>query len=344
MASKAIIGLILTLTFSLSSIADGVKFNTTHPTRYVVVKGDTLWGISAKFLRDPWQWPDVWKHNEQITNPHLIYPGDIISLCFIEGQTRLCINRDDQRMLYPHMRSTGVKDAISMIPSEAIRPYLSSPKVVTKGELENAPYIVAFVGEHLVAGAGDEIYVRSILDPDYLAYTTYRAGDTYRDPDSNEILGYEAEFIADNVIVALGDPATLKIINSASDVRRGDRLMPTSEANVVFDYFPAPPDKMIQGSIISVLNGVTQIGTYDIIVLSKGAQDGLNVSDILTIMQKGKTISDPFHKVKNERVKLPDQKAGIAMVFRVFERVSYALVMHATRNIQVLDKVQTPEK
>lgn len=346
MASKALIGLILALTFSLSSLADVVKFNAPHPTSYVVVKGDTLWDISAKFLRDPWLWPDVWKHNGQIKNPQLIYPGDIISLCFIDGKPRLCVNSNmsnDQRMLYPHMRSTDAEAAIAMIPSEAIWPYLSSPKVVSKDELENAPYIVAFSGEHLVAGADDEVFVRTILDSRFLAYTIYRAGDTYRDPDTDEILGYEAEYIGDSVITDLGDPATLRITNSDTEVRRGDRLMPTSEENVIFDYFPAPPSKMIKGSIISVLNGVMSIGTYDIIVLSKGASDGLKVGNILTIMQKGKLIPDPYHKIKNEMVKLPDQKAGTAMVFRVFDRVSYALVMHATRHIQVLDSVQTPE-
>lgn len=346
MASKALIGLILALTFSLSSSADVVKFNKSHPTSYVVVKGDTLWEISAKFLRDPWLWPNVWKHNGQIKNPHLIYPGDIISLCFIEGKPRLCVNSNvanDQRMLYPHMRSTDAKDAIAMIPSEAIWPYLSSPKVVSKDELGDSPYIVAFSGEHLVAGAGNEVFVRTILEPDFLAYTIYRAGDTYHDPDTDEILGYEAEFIGDSIITTLGDPATLRITNSDTEVRRGDRLMPTSEENVVLDYFPTPPNKMINGSIISVLNGVISIGTYDIIVLSKGAQDGLEIGNILTIMQKGELIPDPYHKIKNEMVKLPDQKAGTAMVFRVFDRVSYALVMQATRNIKVLDKVQTPD-
>lgn len=346
MAFKAIIGLILSLTFSLSSLADVIKFNSSHPDKYVVVKGDTLWDISAKFLRDPWLWPDVWKHNGQIKNPHLIYPGDIVSFCFVDGKPMLCVDsaQSDQRMLYPHMRKLDDKNAIAMIPFEAIAPFLSSPKVVGKDGLANAPYIVDFAGEHIVVGEGDEIYVRTILVPEYLAYTTYRPGEEYVDPETNETLGYEAEYIADNVIVNLGDPATLKITNSDREVRRGDRLMPTSEENVVFDYFPKPPEKQINGSIISVLNGVTQIGTYDIIVLNKGKRDGLKVADILTIMQKGKLIPDPFNKIKNELVKLPDHKAGIAMVFRVFDRVSYALVMHASRNIKVLDLVQTPEE
>lgn len=347
MISKTIIGFILALTFSLSSLAGVTKFTATHPTSYVVVKGDTLWDISARFLQNPWEWSNAWKHNGQIKNPHLIYPGDVISFCFVGGKPMLCVDHassDDQHELYPHMRQNSEDDTIAMIPSEAIIPFLNSPKIVSKDELENSPYIIDFASEHIMAGAGTYIFVRTILQPDYLTYTTYRPGDTYIDPETEEILGYEAEYIGDNVIISLGDPATLRITNTQREVRKGDRLIPTLEENVVFDYFPKPPEKFIQGSIISVLNGVQEIGTYNIIVINKGARDGLEVANILTIMQKGKLISDPFHANKNELVKLPNQKTGIAMVFRVFDKVSYALVMHATRNMRVLDLVQTPEK
>ncbi len=346
MASKAIIGLILSLTFSLSCLAGVVKFNPSHPTQYIVVKGDTLWDISANFLQNPWEWPKVWRQNSQIENPHLIYPGDVITLCFINGNPMICVNNtnDTQPILYPRMRTQDTGEAIAMIPIEDIAPYLNSPKVVNEKELAKAPYIVDFAGEHIVAGAGAEVFVRSILEPTHLAYTTYRQGMTYIDPETDEILGYEATYIADNIILNLGDPATLRITNSKREVRRGDRLMPTSENNAVLNFFPEPPEEFIQGSIISVLNGVLEIGQYDIIVLSKGKVDGLKVGHILSIMQKGKLIHDPFHKNKNELVKLPDQNAGVALVFRVFERVSYALVMHADRNIRVLDKVRTPEK
>ncbi|MCF7969725.1 MAG: LysM peptidoglycan-binding domain-containing protein [Methylococcaceae bacterium] len=350
MASKAILGLILGLTLSLPSWADVIKLNPTHPTRHVVVKNDTLWDISAKFLQDPWQWPNVWRHNGQIKNPHLIYPGDVITLCLIDGNPMLCVDSaanstiDKGRLLYPHMRTADTEQAIAMIPSEAIRPFLTSPKVINKDELANAPYIVDFSGEHVIAAEGDKIYVRSILKPEFLAYTTYRPGKTYTDPDNNKILGYEAEYIADNVILELGDPATLRITNTDKEVHRGDRLMPTSEEEVTFNYFPAPPTDFIKASIISVFNGVQEIGQYDVIVLSKGAQDGLKQGHILSIMQKGKLITDPFHKNKNELVKLPDQDAGLALVFRTFDQVSYALVMNVSKNIRVLDMVQTPEK
>jgi len=132
MAMRVIIGFIFALTFSLSLWADTVKLNPSHPTRYVVIKGDTLWDISAKFLQDPWQWPNVWHHNGQIKNPHLIYPGDVITLCFIEGNPKLCVNskghQDNQSILYPHMRVTDKNKAIPMIPIEAIMPFLLSPQ------------------------------------------------------------------------------------------------------------------------------------------------------------------------------------------------------------------------
>jgi hypothetical protein len=256
----------------------------------------------------------------------------------------LCVNSNAERVLYPHMRAEDTSSAIDMIPYEAIAPYLSSPKVVTKDELENAPYIIDFSGEHLIAGAGTKVYVRSILKPDYLAYTTYRPGETFQDPDTDEILGYEAIYIADNVILNLSDPATLRIINADREVRRGDRLMPTSEDTSTFNFFPTPPNKQINGTIISVLNGVQELGQYDVVALNKGEKDGLKKGHILTIIQKGKLIPDPFHINKNELVKLPDEEAGIVLVFRTFERVSYALIMTASRNISVFDLVQTPEK
>ncbi|NOQ64019.1 MAG: LysM peptidoglycan-binding domain-containing protein [Methyloprofundus sp.] len=351
MASKAIIGLIIFLALSLSSVASAVTLSANPPAQYTVVKGDTLWDISAKFLHNPWEWPQVWKHNNHIQNPHLIYPGDVISLCLVGGETMLCVDSNmnaydsanNSRTLYPHMRPQDTSEAIAMIPVEDITPYLNSPKVVDQHDLENAPYIVDFAAEHIIAGAGDEIFVRSILKADSLSYTTYRPGLTYEDPDTGEILGYEALFIADNIILEIGDPATLRIITTKREVRRGDRLMTTSEDHAVMNFFPKPPTMKIDAAIISVLGGVSQIGQYDIIVLSKGKQDNLEIGHILSIKQTGKLIADPFHKNKNELVKLPNREAGIALVFRVFDRVSYALVMSATRNITVLDRVSTPE-
>jgi len=346
MTMRTVIGLIFFLSFSTPNWADVVKIKAGHPTKHIVVKGDTLWDISAKFLTNPWEWPKIWRHNTQIKNPHLIYPGDIITLCFINNQPMLCVD-SSQRIegrLQPRIRYEDHKPrAIAMIPLGAIRAFLNSPKVLNKDELENAPYIVAFADEHLIAGTDTNIYVRSILNRDYMHYTTYRVGETYKDPETNEILGYEAIHIADNSVISLGDPATLSINKALKEIRLGDHVMPAIDNEINFNFYPIAPSTKIDATIIASMTDSQEIGQYDIVVLNKGTQDGLKLGHLLSIMQEGGLIKDPYHKGGHELVKLPSRKSGTLLIFRTFDRVSYALIMHSTRNIRILDKAQTPE-
>ncbi|MGZ8152475.1 MAG: LysM peptidoglycan-binding domain-containing protein [Methylovulum sp.] len=372
MAFRKISGFIALLIFSIVSWAGEIQINPSHPDQYTVVKGDTLWDISGKFLRHPWQWPELWSTNTQIKNPHLIYPGDTIYFSIVNGRPQLSLSRDweqsdtgsggpcilqeeanskgrqdfavsEDGKLLPCIRVTDIKQAINLIPTEAIAKYLSSPQVVSENELNQAPYVVDLAGEHLVAGAGDKVYVRSITDPNSLAYTVYRSGETYTSPETGKVLGYEAKYIAGAILQQPGDPATLVINKSNGEIRRGDRIMMNSEEDIALNYFPRPPENSIQGSIISVLGGVSQIGRYDVVVVDKGTQDGLMVGHELDIYQNGRVITDSYSMRKNDMVKLPDELAGTLMIFRPFERVSYALVMKATQAVHVLDKVQTPE-
>jgi hypothetical protein len=330
-----------------------------------------LWDISGKFLNHPWQWPELWSNNSQIKNPNLIYPGDTIYFAIVNGRPQLSLSRNQQQVQYPTdspcvlneedvkkgrtdfavsedgkllpcIRETIIKKAIELIPTESIAQFLTSPKVVAENELNNAPYIVDIAGEHLVAGAGDRVYVRSITQPANPTYTIYRAGSAYLSPETGEILGYEAEYIAETALQQTGDPATLLITQSDSEIRTGDRVMPKTEEEVTLNYFPRPPEKSLNGSIISVLGGVSQIGLYNVVVIDKGTEDGILTGHELTIFQNGNTINDPYSSIKNDVVKLPDEVAGTLMVFRPFERVSYALVMKATQAIHILDKVKTP--
>ena len=343
MPFRALIGLLVPLLFSLHAWADNIQLNPGHPTRYTVVKGDTLWDISGKFLQKPWQWPQIWHNNPQIENPHLIYPGDVITLTIVDGQPRLSVSRNNGVLkLSPHIRETEHQDAIKVIPIDAIAAYLTSPKVVGKDDLDNAPYIIDFAGEYLVAAAGDRVYVRSITEPKHLAYTIYRQGETYKNPETGEILGYEAKYIADTTLQRPGDPATLLITKSKSEIRIGDRLMPNQEGQVALNYFPRAPKSMISGSIISVLNGVSQIGRHDIVIVDKGSRDGLKAGHVLDIYQRGDIVRDKYSGIVNETVTLPEELAGTLMIFRTFDRVSYALVMEATAAIHVLDKIKTP--
>ena len=368
MIFRTLSGLTIYLLFSLNAWADNIQINPSHPTQYTVSQGDTLWDISGKFLTHAWQWPELWRSNTQIKNPHLIYPGDTIYFSMIDGKPQLnlirselaqvhtpCVLREEDYKkgrqdfavsadgkVLPCIRETDLKQAIRLIPTETLASHLTSPKVVSKGELDNSPYVVDFAGEHLLVGTGDRIYVRSITEPKNLNYTIYRPGNAYTSPESGEILGYEAQYIADAILQQPGDPATLEISKANREIHIGDRIMPSAEQDIALNYFPRPPEQSIKGSIISVLGGVSQIGRYNVVVIDKGIADGLSVGHELDIYKHGKTVKDAYSLVKNEQVNLPDEVAGTLMVFRSFERVSYALIMKATQALHVLDKVKTP--
>lgn len=335
-------GFLVFFLFNVQSWAEEIKITPNHPEQYVVVNGDTLWGISKKFLRDPWLWSDIWENNAQIKNPHLIYPGDTVYFSLISGKPQLSLSKNQKNIsLKPRIRESSNNNAIKLIPTDAIAQFLTSPKVVNKDTLEESPYVIDFVGEHLVVGAGDKVYVRSIHNPSNLGYTIFRKGETYVNPETNEVLGYEAQYIASATIERSGDPATLAILKSDSEIRRGDRVMVSSKNELALNYFPRPPKEQIKGNIISVLDGVSQIGQYNIVVIDKGTFDGLRSGHTLNIYHRGYLVKDPFSNVKNDVVKLPDEIAGILMIFRSFGRVSYALVLEATQPIHVLDKVRT---
>ncbi len=341
MAFRILSGILIPLFFSSALWAETLKINPNHPDQYTVLKGDTLWDISGKFLQNPWQWPQLWSHNPQIKNPNLIYPGDTLFFSYVNGKPRLSLSRTVK--LSPSIREYSLGEAVDLIPSDAISQFLTSPKVVNKKDLENAPYIIDFAGEHLVAGAGDRVYVRSIEHPDSLNYTVFRLGEPYISPENQEILGYEAVYIADTTLQTPGDPATLVINKSDSEIRIGDRLMVSSAGELALNYFPRSPQKKISGSIISVLNGVSQIGQHNIVVIDKGTADGLESGHVLDIYRRGRIVGDKYFKLeKNAAVKLPDELAGMLMIFRPFERLSYALVMEANSAIHIYDRVKTP--
>ena len=341
--NNKLIGFILGLLLTCSAFAAGpVVLNPTHPERYTVVKGDTLWDISAKFLRDPWLWPEVWYVNPQIENPHLIYPGDEIVLTYRDGQPILSLNRKNR--LEPHIRATPNEEAIPTIPVDAIAQFLTRPFVMEEGQLEQAPYIVHFLDDHILGGAGISFYARSIEQDQPIRYSIVRPGKAYKDPDTGEILGYEAAFIGDADLKRTGDPAKLLIVSSEQEAIIGDRLLQAKEdQEPLANFHPRAPEKDVQGRIISVLNGVSQIGQYNVVVLNKGARDGLEPGHVLQIMQGGEAVRD-IVKGHGETVTLPLEEAGMLMVFRTFDKVSFALIMSATKPLHVLDYVRPPQR
>ena len=364
---KALSLLLAALLMSVVAVAqDAIELNPDHPTRYIVKRGDTLWDISTQFLVEPWRWPEIWQTNPQVQNPHLIFPGDELALFYRDGQpvvqviqradagttvdpdTGVVSRRTGPRTvkLSPRTYELEQRDAVPTIPIDAIRPFLARPRVLGAGEFEAAPYVVSAGRENLVAHLGMEIFVRGLKPEQGTRFGVYRRGQVYRRPsDPDDILGYEAIHVADAVVEKAGDPATVFLLTSTREVRAGDRLFPVTDDQVVSNFTPRAPDRDIRGQIISVVDGVSQIGEMDIVVLDLGSRDGIEEGLVLGIFQSGNEVEDVWaekDRLQKILVQLPELRAGTVMVFRPFERVSYALVMQATRAMHLLDAVKNP--
>ncbi len=318
-----------------------VEVEENEPLRYVVKRGDTLWDIADYFLADPWYWPELWYANPDIANPHLIYPGDILELVWVDGrpQLRRAEPRRGER-LSPEIREQPIDAAIPTIPLDAIRQFLNGPRLVTEEELDEAPYVIHFLDEHLIGGTGDELYVRKADPTDGDDYALIRPGQRYIDPDNGELLGYEAIPVGRVTMSAFADVSTGEIQRSYRESLIGDRLLPvTNETLLASDFYPHAPEKPVDGGLIAVFDGVSEIGQYQIVVLNRGEVDGIERGHVLDILQTGRQTRDPL---TGERLTLPDLKAGTLMVFEVEQELSFALIMRATRAVHVHDSVRNP--
>ncbi|MCK4864359.1 MAG: LysM peptidoglycan-binding domain-containing protein, partial [Gammaproteobacteria bacterium] len=335
-----------------------------YPERYVVVKGDTLWDISKRFLKDPWLWPSVWHINPGIRNPHLIYPGDIIVMYMVDGKPYITLDGQAgmspsgiparQKLpreikpglkvvkLSPSSRISGIHKAISTIPMNAIRPFLDRPRVVTEDQMDDAPYIVSSYEEHLISGTGNRVYAMNVENP-LAAYNIVRPGKEYVDPESGDVLGYEAIYLADARLLKVDEdkPATLVITKALREVLNNDVLIPYEQRDEMFQFTPRPPQQQVKGQIMSVFNGVSQIGQHMVVVLNRGEDDGLAPGHVLAVLQKGAEVYDSQANFFTS-VDLPDERAGIMMVFKTYKNLSYALIMEASRAMHVNDRFENP--
>ncbi len=312
------------------------------PDTYTVVRGDTLWDISATFLQNPWMWPEIWHVNTQIENPHLIYPGDVIRLIYLDGQPRLTVtNRQGPVMkLTPNARVLTAAESIETIPLDRINSFLSRSRVVTKEELEAAPYVVAGGDDHLIVGAGDNFYARGQFSVEEAVYGIYREGEEYRDPETRERLGIQALDIGSSELrTVTGEVGTLKATRSREEIRVGDRLLRQEERPIDSTFFPSPPAGEIEGVILVVEGGLTQVGKMDVVVINRGAREGVVPGNVFAVYKRGARIRD---RIGGGRVQLPDERAGLLMVFRAFEKVSLGLVLEADQGLAVNDKIRNP--
>lgn len=341
MATKQFLTLVFISGLFLSTAeADTIVLNPSAPERYVVVRGDTLWDISERFLRDPWLWPEIWQVNPEIENPHLIYPGDIIVLTYDkDGRPRLTLQRGRPSVkLSPEAHSTPLETAVPTIPLDAIGQFLSNSRVMLGDEYERAPYIVAFQDERVIAAQTDKAYVQNLPETEQSRFTVVRKGQEFRDIEQgNKLLGYELVEIASANLLKQGNPATVGITDARREVRKKDRLYEEKDDVTPRNYTPHTTKERVEGTVIAVLDGVSRIGQYNVVVLNRGQEHGLEAGHILEIMQSGRTVRDGTQKIT-----LPDERAGIIMVFKTFSNLSYALVMKADRDMKVSDRFYSP--
>ncbi len=342
---KPIIAMILFLSlFSIPPVnADNNLLRSDTPHRHVVVPGDTLWGIAARFLNDPWRWPEIWGFNrDQVKNPHRIYPGDTVILRRTPYGFRLSLedNEDEVRTvkLSPKIRSElSDTAAIPSIPAAAIEPFLSQPLVIERDGLDNAPYILGSSDNRVVLSTGNTAYISGLPKDKGSTWQIFRPGKALKDPDQkDQIIGYEATYLGNAKAIALANVSTVTITRATEEILKGDRLVPAPKT-IFNNYAPHAPDFPVNGRIISVYGGITEIGKGAIVTLNKGQMDGLEMGHVLAIFRKSQDKS-----LTGELVQLPDERTGLAFVFRVFDKISYALVVQSTHSIKILDAVKTP--
>jgi hypothetical protein len=375
---KAIISLIFLLSLSAPGFAAStVDLQPNAPDRYTVVPGDTLWSIAIRFLKDPWRWPELWKMNQgQLRNPHRIYPGDVLVLD--RRGTQVTMRLETSRV-GPRVRvEPRDADAIHAIPPSVIEPFLSKPLVVSEKELDASPEIVATQEDRVVLGAGSVAYVKGLAGSKLTRWQIFRRGDPLVDPDTKQVLGYVAIYVGEAELVRTGNITTVEISKAVQEVYRGDRLLPLPPDKPMFGYVPHPPQAKVTGRVISTYGGLWETGPLSIVALSRGSRDGLEVGHVLALYRDlrsaryaerteplwGRTgpsgrderipyvpaeiasrtsplfSTDP--PIKASDFDLPAERYGLVMVFRVFDRAAYALVMQANRPVAVSDLISNP--
>ena len=323
------------------------------PMHYTVKRGDTLWGIATMYLKDPWLWPEVWIINPQIPNPHLIYPGDTLALAFgADGRPQIRVEQAGAARLEPRLRSTALDNAIPTIPYSVIAAFLSRPTVMSSEQISHAPYVLAFRDRHEVAGSGNEVYVRNLSAGENARFAVVHVATPLRDPDDGKVVGYEGIYTATALVQRPGDPAKALLIDPARETLRGDRLLSTDTSETPINFALHAPAAPVHGRIIDVVGGIELVGQYQVVVINRGKRHGLEAGNVLAVDQAGDVVHDLYRGGRNigstigtafaPKVRLPDERSGTLLVFKVFDRLSYGLIVGASNTIHVADVVRNP--
>ena len=313
------------------------------PERYVVQRGDTLWDISAKFLTDPWYWPEIWHINPQVANPHLIYPGDELALTWVNGRPQVTIASGGTMRLSPRVRENPLSESIHAIPYERIAAFMQRPTVLSHEEVADAPYVVRARDERLISAVGNDIYVRRLGDAAIgNRYSVYHVGDELKDPDDGDVLGYQGLYTGEAALNHVGNPATLRVVDSSRETLEGDILLRRSRSTRSSTSSRALPESKVDGTIMSVIDQRTMVADYDVVIINRGARDGLKAGHVLEVWEHGEEVYDYTNNPESRKVQLPDERNGVAMIFKAYDRMSYGLMWRSDREVHVGDAIRSP--
>lgn len=341
---------LLIFCFLSTPVTYALSLKDDSPKRYVVQRGDSLWSISNRYLKNPWEWKTLWRANPHIKNPKRLYPGAILVLSSYHNAPFLRVLSNGTIKLSPHARPTDLEEAVPPIPLGDIRPFLNESLVLDEDVLSHAPYVVAFVGEHMLADQGVEVYVKG-LHPSKelptggtLTYSIFREGRNFLDPVTKKIIGYKATLVGNGDLTAGGDPATVLITNIYSAVRKQDKVLINNSPEFDLYFQPETPSTTVSGFIIDLPVGMpssnSQSAAGGVTVISIGAQNGLKAGDVLGIFKRERFVKDPKNLLTP--IKLPPERIGEAMVFRTFTKTSFALIVRSIRPVYLNDIVSNP--
>jgi LysM repeat protein len=327
--------------------------NPSAPAQYTVKRGDTLWGIANVFLKNPWQWPEIWYVNPKIENPHRIYPGDVLVLAYSrDGRPQISIGQEGALRLNPALRGTPLDDALPAIPYAAIAAFLSRPALLSRSEVKKAPYVLGFPDEHQAAGDAQVVYMRGLESAATGArYSVIHIGDPIRDPESGKTLGYMGIYASTAVVQRPAKVARTVLVDTARETLRGDCLLPDSDTTPL-TFTPRAPSQQVKGQIIAIVDAETLIGQYNIVAINRGARDGVGPGTVLAIDESGDVVPDrgPASYADTNggvlgfahTVQLPSERAGTLLVFKSYDDMSYGLVVGASTSMRVNDVVRNP--
>lgn len=332
-----------------------IPLTADAPDQYVVKRGDTLWDISKVFLREPWYWPEIWYVNPQVQNPHLIYPGDVLKLVYVEGQPRLTIAERGGagvKRLSPDVRREPLSQAITAIPYEVIAGFAGRPSLLTKEQVEEAPYVVAMRDGHIIGGMGNEVYAMGIGGAQTESrYSVIHVEGKIKDPDTQDLLGYTGVYVGAGAVALSGEPAKLVLTETAREALQGDKLFPES-LDTPSDFVPHSPASDIDATVIAV-RSMTIMGQYNIVALNRGTESGLEPGHVLSVERLSGSVRDKYSKgglasgdgkvmSRGKLVTLPPERVGMVMVFKAYDRISYGLIMETTHEIHEGDRAKNP--